>query len=300
MTDNIDHLKQVQAIYSRRAASYDASNDGWHAELAQDFVNWLDVKPGEIAIDLACGTGLVTVPLAAAVGPSGTVIGVDMTTKMLDLGRARLQAAQESGLAQSLAPIEWIEQDITSVKLLEQPAIKAVVEKYGGFDIISVCSALLLLPDPAAAVQLWAANLLRKGGRMIIDVTTEDMTLNLLIPTYFPHVIGLSSKFADARKWIKDKTSLASLFESVGLRVEQNFRTRSYLEEKWYPDDKETSQQVMELQIKKSPAIEQLGKDDEVRKAWPEVWPKVLRKGPDGKLGISSGYWLYVCVGSKP
>lgn len=51
--------------------------------------------PGQRVIDIACGTGLVTFAAAAAVGPAGTVVGVDLSETMVTLARAR---ARERGL----------------------------------------------------------------------------------------------------------------------------------------------------------------------------------------------------------
>jgi tRNA/tmRNA/rRNA uracil-C5-methylase (TrmA/RlmC/RlmD family) len=40
-------------------------------------IAWLDPQPGEVALDLYCGAGLFAGVLARAVGPSGTVIGIE-------------------------------------------------------------------------------------------------------------------------------------------------------------------------------------------------------------------------------
>lgn len=46
-------------------------------------------KRGEHVIDLGCGTGDTVVALASAVGPSGAVLGVDVSVPMLDFARYR-------------------------------------------------------------------------------------------------------------------------------------------------------------------------------------------------------------------
>jgi cyclopropane fatty-acyl-phospholipid synthase-like methyltransferase len=38
-----------------------------------------ELEEGERVLDLACGTGLVTLPAADAVGPSGEVVGTDIS-----------------------------------------------------------------------------------------------------------------------------------------------------------------------------------------------------------------------------
>ena len=45
---------------------YDARSDVYdqnmvHVEQARDFINWAQLKPGHSLLDLACGTGLVTI-----------------------------------------------------------------------------------------------------------------------------------------------------------------------------------------------------------------------------------------------
>ena len=50
-------------------------------------------KPGEIVLDLGCGTGTTTLRLADAVGPSGHVLGVDISGQQLELARQRVAAA---------------------------------------------------------------------------------------------------------------------------------------------------------------------------------------------------------------
>jgi tRNA/tmRNA/rRNA uracil-C5-methylase (TrmA/RlmC/RlmD family) len=45
--------------------------------LVEAVTAWLDPRPGDVALDLYCGVGLFAGVLAVAVGPSGTVIGVE-------------------------------------------------------------------------------------------------------------------------------------------------------------------------------------------------------------------------------
>jgi len=46
-------------------------------------------KPGEKAIDVGCGTGMTTGRLAAAVGPQGHVLGVDIAEALVEAARAQ-------------------------------------------------------------------------------------------------------------------------------------------------------------------------------------------------------------------
>ncbi|XTI92107.1 S-adenosyl-L-methionine-dependent methyltransferase [Cenococcum geophilum] len=66
---------------------------GWpkriHPSLAKTFVSYLPIKPGQWILDPACGTGLISFLTASAAGPSGCVIGVDVSEGMLAQAIAR-------------------------------------------------------------------------------------------------------------------------------------------------------------------------------------------------------------------
>jgi len=55
------------------------------------------IKPGESVLDIGCGAGIDTFIAAKKVGPTGHVIGVDMTDAMLDKAR---KAQKEIGCSQ--------------------------------------------------------------------------------------------------------------------------------------------------------------------------------------------------------
>ena len=99
------------------------------------------------------------------------------------------------------------------------------------FDIITCCSALVLLPDPAQAIKHWAG-LLKAYGKMIIDVPTEDKTLQHLLTVDVRHAVGTPLPYE--RDWIGDIHSLEEIYTQAGLKIDRSFRTRSYLPEKWY------------------------------------------------------------------
>jgi len=89
MSDDHTH---VQEFFGARAADWDARfpDDGpaYAAAVAE-----LGLREGDRVLDAGCGTGRALTPLRAAVGPSGAVLGADLTPAMLQAavraGRAR-------------------------------------------------------------------------------------------------------------------------------------------------------------------------------------------------------------------
>jgi ubiquinone/menaquinone biosynthesis C-methylase UbiE len=59
------------------------------------------VRPGDVCLDLGCGIGFFTIPMAKIVGPSGSVTAADLQPEMLAGVRRR---AEKSGL---LSRIRW-------------------------------------------------------------------------------------------------------------------------------------------------------------------------------------------------
>jgi ubiquinone/menaquinone biosynthesis C-methylase UbiE len=59
------------------------------------------VKPGMTAVDVGCGMGHFTIPLARITGPRGRVIAVDLQQRMLD---ALVRRAEKAGVADRITP----------------------------------------------------------------------------------------------------------------------------------------------------------------------------------------------------
>ena len=60
-------------------------------------VQALRLKPGETVFDIACGTGPTLTLLAKLVGPSGNVVGVELSPDMASQARLRLDARPDCG-----------------------------------------------------------------------------------------------------------------------------------------------------------------------------------------------------------
>jgi SAM-dependent methyltransferase len=99
------YVAETQAFFAVRAATWDTK---FGDDLPAYAAAVAEAAPpvGGTALDLGCGTGRVLPALRAAVGPSGRVIGLDVTPQMLDAvrssGRDRDATALLLGDAQRL------------------------------------------------------------------------------------------------------------------------------------------------------------------------------------------------------
>ena len=90
---NIVSEAQVRTMFDRIAPIYDAMNTVMTAGLdrrwRQEAAAATGLVPGSAAVDVACGTGALTVQLSELVGTGGRVVGIDASPRMLRRARAR-------------------------------------------------------------------------------------------------------------------------------------------------------------------------------------------------------------------
>lgn len=101
-------------------------------------------RPGERILDIGCGCGASALALARAVGPAGAVLGVDLSTPMLDVARRR---------AAGVAHLEFRRQDAQSGDLGADH--DAAYSRFG----------VMFFADPARAFR-HIGGALRAGGRL--------------------------------------------------------------------------------------------------------------------------------------
>jgi SAM-dependent methyltransferase len=106
-----------------------------------------EIQPGERVVDCGSGAGADALIAARLVGPSGRVIGIDMTPEMLAKAYA---SAAEAGL--------------TNVEFLEG-ILEALPVETGWADVVISNGVLNLVPDKAAALAEMY-RVLRPGGRL--------------------------------------------------------------------------------------------------------------------------------------
>ncbi len=96
--DNAPQIEYWNGPAGDKWARLADSQDVMQEALGFAAMDALDLRPGHAVIDVGCGSGATTMEIARRIGPGGSVLGVDISTPMLDVGRARLQAAGADGV----------------------------------------------------------------------------------------------------------------------------------------------------------------------------------------------------------
>jgi demethylmenaquinone methyltransferase/2-methoxy-6-polyprenyl-1,4-benzoquinol methylase len=88
---------QVQAMFDRIAGWYDRMNTvmtaGLHRSWRRRAADLAGLSVGARALDVATGTGDLAFELAGRVGPTGEIVGVDFSERMLMLARAKVDSS---------------------------------------------------------------------------------------------------------------------------------------------------------------------------------------------------------------
>ena len=144
-----DRAVLVREMFDRIAGRYELLNTvmtaGLHRLWNRKVLEATALRPGDHALDLACGTGSLTRDLARRVGPSGYVLGVDFSGEMLRAARAR-----------PLPNVEYRLGDATSLPEIEDATFDAATIAYGARNIPDLDA---LFGEMARAV--------KPGGRVV-------------------------------------------------------------------------------------------------------------------------------------
>ena len=89
-----EKAERVRSVFAGVAGRYDVMNDlmsfGVHRLWKHFTLSLTGLKPGQQALDVAAGTGDLSLGMLRQVGKSGRVVSSDVNRQMLDIGRDRL------------------------------------------------------------------------------------------------------------------------------------------------------------------------------------------------------------------
>jgi ubiquinone/menaquinone biosynthesis C-methylase UbiE len=180
-----DLRERIVDLYRARARNYDLTANLYYLIGYREWAHrrkaiaTLALRPGDAVVEIGCGTGLNFGLLQGAVGPTGKIIGVDLTDAMLEQARQRVQ---ENG---------W-----ENVELVHSDALE--YEFPHDVDGILSTFALSLVPE-CGQVICKSTQALRPGGHWVV--------LDLRLPDRWPGwlsslILPIVRPFAVTDEWV--------------------------------------------------------------------------------------------------
>lgn len=140
---------RAAATYNAAADAYDDANNTFWDRFGRRTIDRVALQRGTKVLDVCCGSGASAIPAAQAVGPEGSVIGIDLAQGLLDIARCK---ARVGGL-------QNVDFRIGDMLDLDLPA--------SAFDAVVCVFGIFFVPDMSMAVrELW--RVVRPGRKLAI------------------------------------------------------------------------------------------------------------------------------------
>jgi demethylmenaquinone methyltransferase / 2-methoxy-6-polyprenyl-1,4-benzoquinol methylase len=179
-----DFAGQVNRMFDRVAGRYDLLNSvmtaGLHHRWRQRAADRAELRPGDSALDVCCGTGDLALELTGRVATGGRVVGCDFSEPMLDLAREKAARQGAEGVR-----FEWAD-------ALQLPY------DGGRFDAVTVGFGARNLADLDRGLREMT-RVLKPGGRLVILEITQPTRppLSTFYSLWFDRIVPLLGAFSD-------------------------------------------------------------------------------------------------------
>jgi arsenite methyltransferase len=207
------HADQKSVAMGYTAADVSSAPDGANLGLGCGNPQAVaSLKQGETVLDLGSGGGFDCFLAARAVGNSGRVIGVDMTSEMVALSRKNAEKAGYANVDFRLGEIEHLPVADSSVDV-----------------IISNC-VINLSPDKPQVFKE-AFRVLKSGGRLAVS----DVVASAEVPESFRDDLASVSACVGGASSVEELHAMLVKAGFQDIRIEPKEESRSFIKD-WSPD----------------------------------------------------------------
>jgi ubiquinone/menaquinone biosynthesis C-methylase UbiE len=190
----------VIKAYRARARHYDRAMNLYHLIGFRQWtyrslaVQALRLREGDTVVEIGCGTGLNFSLIEQVIGPTGRIIGVDLTDEMLDEARLRVEKHGWSN-------VSFVQADAVSFQF--PASVSAILSTF----------ALLFVPE-CAEVIAHGSKALSPGGRFVVlDLKRPGRSLGWLVPILLPLVrpFAVTEEVIAHRPWEAARAAMQAL-----------------------------------------------------------------------------------------
>lgn len=199
-----EKVKKVKGVFDSVSSNYDIMNDvmsmGVHRLWKRHTIELSGIRPGNVVLDLAGGTGDLTKAFAKRVGKTGRVVLADINESMVRVGRDRLINA---GIAGN------VEYTITNAEALAFPD--------NTFDVCTIAFGLRNVTNKDKALEE-LYRVLKPGGQLMI-LEFSKVTQPLFAKFYDFYSFNILPKMG--KLIANDEESYQYLAESIRMHPDQ-------------------------------------------------------------------------------
>lgn len=193
----------VRGLYDRIAPVYDVLSYPYRLidgrRLVRQGIRALELRPGDTVVDLGTGTGWALPRLADAVGPTGHVIGVDISLGMLARARRRVHGRDN---------VDLVHADIADYHL-----------PHGTRGVLAAF-AIEMLPDYDTVIARFMRELPAKGSIAVSGLRDPDRWPEWLVRlgSTLNRPFGVSTAYREHRPWesVARHATRATYVEALG------------------------------------------------------------------------------------
>lgn len=215
-----ERARLVREMFDRIAGRYELLNTlmtaGLHRTWNKSAVRATRLRPGDRALDLACGTGSLTRDLAKKVGPDGYVLGVDFSNEMLNAAKKK-----------PTPNVEYRIGDATNLESVET----------GSFDAVTIAYGARNIPDLDALFGEMA-RVARPGGRVVcleiaqpegrLSATFYGLWFDRIVPRLGAKVSGDTWAYSYLPESVKEFVAPGELADIMGRNGLQDVTWRGF------------------------------------------------------------------------
>ena len=197
--------RRVRSVFDSVAGNYDLMNDlmsaGLHRAWKAFALSLTNLRPGQLALDVAAGTGDLALGMSRQVGERGLVILSDINAEMLGRGRDRLI---DAGVVRG---VDFVLADAEQLPFAP-----------GTFDCVTIGFGLRNVTDQPAALAAMQ-RVLKPGGQLLV-LEFSRPTSPLLSKIYDGYSFGVLPRLG--KLVARDEDSYRYLAESIRMHPDQD------------------------------------------------------------------------------